>query len=478
MSRYPDSYDLSEIMDVKVKFLGATGTVTGSRFLLDIGKFRLLFDCGLFQGLKELRLRNWEPFPVEAGSIDAVVISHAHIDHTGYLPKLVKEGFNGPIYCTRPTADLMELMLLDAAKLQEEEASYANAKGYSKHPVALPLYTSQDAESVFPLFKKYNYEDRIAISQNIEAVFKDAGHLLGSAITELSITGENQNKKIVFSGDLGRQNDIMLRPPAVIETADILFIESTYGNKDNPALDPAADLERIIKETFSRNGVVLIPAFAVGRTQVLLYYLHHLMESGRIPDVPVYIDSPMAISATYLYYRFPEYHKVKFNQTEFARKLETNMLLFVKSSSHSKSLNEIKNNAIIISSSGMMTGGRILHHLYHRLPNPQDTVVVAGYQAEGTRGRKLVDKDPTIRIFGEDIPVRCKVENMTSLSGHADKEELFQWMKNFKQKPKMVFTVHGEKNNLEAYTKAIKERMGWNVIQPVYLEEVSLFRGI
>lgn len=465
-------------MDVKVKFLGATGTVTGSRFLIDIGNFRLLFDCGLFQGLKELRLRNWEPFPVDAGSINAVVVSHAHIDHTGYLPRLVKEGFRGPIYCTRPTADLMEIMLLDSAKLQEEEASFAYSKGYSKHANPQPLYTTHDAKSVFPLLKTYDYDEKIKINNNIEIVYKDAGHLLGSAITELFIKGDTQTKKIVFSGDLGRNNDIMLRPPTKIESADILFIESTYGNKDNPALDPAADLERIIKETFDRDGVVLIPAFAVGRTQVLLYYLNQLMENNRIPDVPVYIDSPMAISATYLYYRFPEYHKVKFNQTEFARKLETNMLQFVKTSQHSKSLNGIQRNAIIISSGGMMTGGRILHHLYHRLPRPQDTVIIAGYQAEGTRGRKLVDKDVTIRIFGEDIPVRCNVENMTSLSGHADKAELFQWMKNFKKAPKMVFTVHGEKNHIEAYSKGIKENLGWNVIQPVYLESMDLFRGI
>jgi metallo-beta-lactamase family protein len=465
-------------MDVKVKFLGATGTVTGSRFLLDIGNFRLLFDCGMFQGLKELRLRNWEPFPVAADSIDAVVISHAHIDHTGYLPRLVKEGFKGPIYCTRPTADLMELMLLDSAKLQEEEASFANEKGYSKHTVAEPLYTTQDTESVFPLLKRYNYNEKIKLNDNIEIIYHDAGHLLGSAITELFIKGDHQTKKIVFSGDLGRNNDVMLRPPTLIDEADILFIESTYGNKNNPVLDPAADLERIIKETFDRNGVVLIPAFAVGRTQVLLYYLHQLMETDRIPDVPVYIDSPMAISATYLYYRYPEYHKVKFNQSEFAQKLETNMLMFVKTSRHSKSLNNIKNNAIIISSSGMMTGGRILHHLFHRLPNPQDTIIVAGYQAEGTRGRKLVDHEPTIRIFGEEVPVKCKVENMTSLSGHADKAELFQWMANFKSSPKMVFTVHGEKNHLEAYAKGIKERFGWNVLQPAHLESVVLFSGI
>jgi metallo-beta-lactamase family protein len=465
-------------MDVKVKFLGAAGTVTGSRFLLDIGKFRMLFDCGLFQGLKELRLRNWEPFPIDAASIDAVVISHAHIDHTGYLPRLVKEGFKGPIYCTRPTADLMELMLLDSAKLQEEEASYANSKGYSKHEVAEPLYNTADAEAVFPLLKKHNYGEKIQLNESIEIIYSDAGHLLGSAITELFIKGENQTKKIVFSGDLGRNTDIMLRPPTVIEQADILFIESTYGNKSNPVLDPASDLERIIKEAFESGGVVLIPAFAVGRTQVLLYYLNQLMEKGRIPDVPVYIDSPMAISATYLYYRYPEYHKVKFNQSEFARKMETNMLMFVKTSQHSKSLNNIKKNAIIISSSGMMTGGRILHHLYHRLPNPQDTVIVSGYQAEGTRGRKLVDKEPSLRIFGEEVPVNCKVENMTTLSGHADKEELFQWMMNFRQSPKMVFTVHGEKNHLEAYVMAIKERLNWNVYEPTYLETVKLFQGI
>lgn len=465
-------------MDVNVKFLGATGSVTGSRFLLDIGKFRVLFDCGLFQGLKELRLRNWEPFPVAADSIDAVVISHAHIDHTGYLPRLVKEGFNGPIYCTRPTADLMELMLLDSAKLQEEEASFAHEKGYSKHQNPQPLYTTKDAESVLPLLQKYNYEEKIRIHDSVEIVYHDAGHLLGSAITELYIQGDHQTKKIVFSGDLGRNNDVMLRTPTTIDNADILFIESTYGNKANPALDPEGDLERIINETLQRDGVVLIPAFAVGRTQVLLYYLHQLMEKDRIPDVPVYIDSPMATSATYLYYRYPEYHKVKFSQTEFARKLETNMLMFVKTSKHSKSLNAIKKNAIIISSSGMMTGGRILHHLYHRLRNPQDTVVISGYQAEGTRGRDLVDKKPTIRIFGEEVPVNCKVENMTSLSSHADKEELFQWMKNFKEKPKMTFTIHGEKDNLVAYTKSIKERMGWNVVQPAYLESVVLFKGI
>jgi metallo-beta-lactamase family protein len=465
-------------MDVRVKFLGATGSVTGSRFLLEIGDFKLLFDCGLFQGLKELRRRNWDPCPVDTSTIDAVVISHAHMDHTGYLPKIVKEGFKGPVYCTRPTADLMEIMLLDSAKLQEEEALFAFKKGYSKHTKPMPLYTTEDAKNVFPLMKRFDYGERIKISDRIEIIYRDAGHLLGSAITELFIKGDRQTKKIVFSGDLGRSHDIMLHPPTAVDEADVLFIESTYGNKSNPVTDPASELERIVNDTLSNKGVLIIPAFAVGRTQVLLYYLNRLMEADRIPDIPVYIDSPMAISATYLYYKYPEYHKAKFNRTEFARQLETNMLVFVKTPQHSKSLNEIKTDAIIISSSGMMTGGRILHHLYHRLRNPQDTVLVAGYQAEGTRGRQLVDKEPTLRIFGEDVPVNCRIENMSSFSGHADREELFTWMSHFKKAPKITFTVHGEGKNLEIYTQSIRDRLHWNVVQPKYLESVQLFDGI
>lgn len=465
-------------MDVRVKFLGATGTVTGSRYLLDFDGFRVLFDCGLFQGLKELRLRNWEEFPVNPGSIDAVVISHAHIDHTGYLPKLVKEGFKGHIYCTNPTADLMEIMLLDSAKLQEEEAAYAFAKGYSKHANPQPLYTTSDAQQIFSHIKRYDFQEKIRIHERIEIVFSTAGHLLGAAITEILVKGDHLQKKIVFSGDLGRYQDAMLHSPAPVDEADILFIESTYGDKDNPPGDPLAELGQVANETFEQGGVLLIPAFAVGRTQLLLYYFHQLMEADRIPDVPVYIDSPMATSATYLYYRYPKYHKVKFNHSEFARQMETNMLVFVKSGNHSKELNALKNKAIIISSSGMMTGGRILHHMHNRLRNKQDTLLISGYQAEGTRGRKLVDKSPTIKIFGEEVPVNCRVVNMTTLSGHADKEELFTWMKNFNNKPKITFVVHGENPGMKNYAQAIRDRMGWNVTEPEYLESFNLFNGI
>lgn len=465
-------------MDVRVKFLGAAKSVTGSRFLLDIGDFRVLFDCGLFQGLRELRRRNWDPFPVEPSSIHAVVISHGHIDHTGYLPRLVREGYKGPIYCTKPTADLLELLLLDSAKLQEEEALYAASKGYSRHERPEPLYYTSDAQQVFPLVKKFDYGVDIALHDNVSIKFHAAGHMLGAAITEMVIKGSSQQKTIVFSGDLGRNHDAMLPPPARIANADILFIESTYGHKDNKGIDPADELGRIVRQTFRKGGVLLIPAFAVGRTQSLLYHFHDLMERDIIPDVPVYVDSPMATSATYLYYRHPSYHNAIFNRTEFARQMETNLMVFVKTSKHSKALNDVKTNAIIISSSGMMTGGRVLHHLYHRLRNPVDTLLIAGYQAEGTRGRDLVDGKPTIKIFGEEVPVNCHIENMSAFSGHADRGELFEWMSGFKEKPKITFVVHGENPGMHAYAEEIRSRMGWNVMEPDYLESVQLFKGI
>lgn len=465
-------------MDVRVKFLGGARSVTGSRYLLDIGGFRLLFDCGLFQGLKELRLKNWETFPIEAASIDAVVISHAHIDHTGYLPRLVKEGFAGPVYCTAATAELMEIMLLDSAKLQEEEAAYARKKGYSKHAKPEPLYTEEDARASFALLKGYHYHEEIPINENVKIVFHDAGHLLGSAITEVFIKGEHQTKKIVFSGDLGRYDQDILRSPEAIDSADVLFIESTYGNTDNVQVDPEPDLIRIVNESQKRGGVLVIPAFAVGRTQSLLYYLRKLMNEDKIPDLPVYIDSPMAISATYLFYKYPSYHKLGVTTKDLAREVETNMLVLVKTGEHSKTLNELKSKAILISSSGMMTGGRILHHMYNRLSRENDTFLIAGYQAEGTRGRDLLEGSTTIKIYGEEVPVKCKVEFTSAMSGHADRGELFRWMENFKDKPKITFCVHGEGEKILKYAHEIKERLGWNVTVPQYMESFELFSGI
>ncbi|MCZ8217712.1 MAG: MBL fold metallo-hydrolase [Cyclobacteriaceae bacterium] len=465
-------------MDVNIKFLGAAESVTGSRFLVELDNFRFLFDCGLFQGLKELRLRNWDVFPIDPSSIDAVVISHAHIDHTGYLPKLVKEGFSGPVYCTHPTADLMEILLLDSAKLQEEEANYARKKGYSKHTNPLALYEEKDVREALSLIKTINYKERLSIHPQVEIEFHDAGHLLGSAITEVFIKGDTQTKKLVFSGDIGRYQQAVLRQPSAIQQADILIVESTYGNKPNPFVDPEIDLARIVNEAMDRKGVLVIPAFAVGRTQGLLYYLRKLMKEDRIPDVPVYVDSPMAISSTYLFFKHLSYHKMGESVKEFAQEIETNMLVFVKTGEHSKALNDLKSRAIIISASGMMTGGRILHHMFNRLPNPEDTFLIAGYQAEGTRGRDILEGKPTVKIFGEQIPVNCKIETITSMSGHADQEELFTWLGNFKHKPKQTFTVHGEGKDLHSYAEAIHDRRGWTVTVPKYMESFQLFKGI
>jgi metallo-beta-lactamase family protein len=465
-------------MNVRVQFLGAAKSVTGSKYLLEIDGFKLLFDCGLFQGLKELRLRNWDNFPVDPTTIDAVIISHAHIDHTGYLPRIVAQGYSGPVFCTVPTGDLMELMLLDSAKLQEEEAAYAKKKGYSKHETPKPLYTVEDVRSTLPLFRMFDYNQPFKINDKIEVIFRDAGHLMGSAITEIFIKGDTQTKKIVFSGDVGRYDQAILKAPYEVTDADVLFIESTYGSTSNPAINPEPDLTRIVNETFARGGLLMIPAFAVGRTQGLLYYLRKLMKDDKIPDVPVYVDSPMAISATYLFYKYPRYHNLQATTKDLAEETETNMLVFVKSGQHSKSLNDLKTNAIIISSSGMMTGGRILHHMANRLKNPNDTILIAGYQAEGTRGRDLLDGRPTIKIYGEEVPVRCKVEYMSSMSGHADREELFRWMGRFTDKPKITFCTHGEGEKLMLYAQTIRDKMGWNVSVPDYLDKVELFKGI
>lgn len=466
-------------MDIKVKFLGGAKTVTGSKYLIELDdEFRFLLDCGMFQGMKEFRLRNWDKLPVDPATIHAVVISHAHNDHTAYLPRLFKDGFQGPVYCTRATGDLMEIMLLDSAKLQEEEASYAKRKGYSKHADPKPLYTEEDARDVFPNLVRHRYKEQFKIHPRVEVVYQDAGHLLGSAITEIYIHGDRETKKLVFSGDLGRYDQDFLFDPTTITEADVLFVESTYGNRENDVKNLDAELSKIINETFASKGIVLVPAFAVGRTQTFLYHVRELMEKNLIPDVPVYIDSPMAISASALYARYPECHKMDFDSADLAHALETKTLFFCQSKEQSQHLNTLKSNAIIISASGMMTGGRIIHHLFHRLPKTNDTLLIPGYQAAGTRGRKILDGDKDIRIFGQDVPIRCRVEYISSLSGHADQSELFRWMKNFTRKPKFTFTIHGEPETMQEYATNIRQQLGWNVIVPEYLESMLLFEGI
>jgi len=466
-------------MKVRLKFLGAARSVTGSKYLLEIDNKKVLIDCGLFQGQKELRLRNWDRLPIDPETIDLVVITHSHIDHIGYLPRLVKDGFHGRIICTHASEDLMRIMLKDAAKLQEEEALFAFKKGYSKHDKPEPLFTEEDAERVFGFIDSVGFEKEIKLLPNLSLVYHNAGHILGSAIAELVLAGSGTKKKIVFSGDLGRYDDPIMNPPKAVTEADVLLIESTYGDRLNPIDQVETDLAKIINEANDRNGVIIVPAFAVGRTQLMIYYFHMLMEKKLIPTLPIYIDSPMAISVTDLYERHSTEHKIKVSRTDgkLISIFDDPHVHFCNSRESSKALNDLKKPSIIISASGMATGGRVLHHLYHRLPRENDTVLFAGFQAQGSRGRRLLEGEPTVRIFGEDVPVRCQVRVIDGLSAHADQSELLRWLGNFKESPKMTFITHGEIESATTLSKKIEE-MGWDPIIPDYLESFELFNGI
>lgn len=466
-------------MDVRLRFLGAAQSVTGSKYLLEIDTRKILIDCGLFQGKKELRLRNWEPLPVDPATIHTVIITHAHIDHIGYLPRLVKDGFRGRILCTHATKDLMKIMLLDAAKLQEEEAQFAFKKGYSKHNKPDPLFTIEDAEHALEFVDSIRLEKETKVINNVSLTYYNAGHILGSAIIELKLTTKNQTKKIVFSGDLGRYDDPIMFPPKALYEADILFVESTYGDRLNPMDQVEEDLTQIIHEAVKNGGTILIPAFAVGRTQILLYYFHKLMASKKIPTLPIYIDSPMAISVTELYERHGNEHKIKVDREggQLISIFDSPQIHFCNTPESSKALNDIKYPAIIISASGMATGGRILHHLFHRLRREHDTVLLAGYQAEGSRGRRIQDGEPIIKIFGEQVPLNCHVNTIHGLSAHADQTEILRWLSNFKDKPKQTFITHGELASADVLAKKIEE-MGWNTMIPEYLQTVELFTGI
>ena len=467
-------------MDISLQFLGAAHCVTGSKYLLTLdggptAHHQLLVDCGLFQGLKELRLRNREPLPLNAADVEMVILTHAHIDHSGYLPKLVRDGFRGRIFCTEPTADLLSIMLLDSAKLQEEEAAFANKKGYSKHHPAEPLYTRADVEKMLPLVESVAYDAPLTLLDGtLTLTFREAGHILGSAIVELAVQGANQRKQLVFSGDLGRYDNPVMFDPTPIATADVLLVESTYGDRDAHIDDPEAELVKVVTEALDRGGVLLIAAFAVGRTQTLLYYLKKLRQEGRVPQVPVYVDSPMGIRVSDLYPRHPTAHRLGHgNVFDFPG------VRFVTEAQESKDLNAKTGPAIIISSSGMCTGGRIVHHLFNRLSRPQDTLLLVGYQAEGTRGRRLQNGETEIKMFGEMMPVRCHVAHLDGFSAHADRSELLRWLGQFQTPPKRTFVVHGEPAPAEALAQTLRQEKGWpNVEVPDYLETKVLFTGI
>ncbi|MBU6283267.1 MBL fold metallo-hydrolase [bacterium] len=445
-----------------VRFLGAAGTVTGSKHLLEIDGRRILLDCGLFQGLKALRERNWRKFPFDPASLDAVVLSHAHIDHSGALPLLVREGFRGKIHCTAGTAELLEPMLLDAAHLQEEEARFANKHRTSKHAPALPLYVGKDAERALSRLAPHGYADEFSPAPGVRTIYRRASHILGSATVSLAWGRGGDERRLLFSGDLGRYGRPILRDPdPVEERPDVLLVESTYGDRFHPE-HPSRELARIVREAAERRGVIVIPAFAVDRTQELLFVLRDLEERGEIPAIPTYVDSPMAIEVTAIYSRHTEDHDVDMAPGTARGQLAPRNVKMLRTSAESKSLNEMAGPMIVVSASGMATGGRVLHHLARRLPDPTTTVLFAGYQAAGTRGRLLVDGARTLRIFGQQVTVRAHVEKLDGYSAHADQGEILRWLGTFPGAPARTWCVHGEPQAADTLASTIRHRLGWD----------------
>lgn len=459
-----------------LQFLGATRTVTGSKFLLKVNKFQVLVECGLFQGLKELRLKNWEPLPVAPASLDAVILTHAHIDHTGYLPRLVRDGFSGPVYASAGTYDLCRLLLPDAGTLQEEDARYANKQGFSKHKPALPLYTAKDAKAALKLFRPVRYHDLVKLNKRLSFRLRTSGHILGSTFVEVFIQDAAQRElRLVFSGDIGRYDRPILHDPAPVPEADYLLVESTYGDRLHGSEDPKDQLADIITATVGRGGSVIIPAFAVGRTQELLYLFLELEEEGRIPPVPIYIDSPMAINATAQYISHPEDHDREMKEKMADRlKDAKKRVALVRGQAQSQAVCRDRKPAVVISASGMATGGRVLHHLAARLPDLRNTVLFVGYQAAGTRGRLLLDGAPEVKIHGQMIPVRAQVAALHTLSAHADYQEILRWLAGFQRPPRRTFVVHGEQSASVALQHRIRETFGWQVEIPQYAQTIPL----
>lgn len=453
---------------MKLRFLGATGTVTGSRYLLSDDKQRLLVDCGMYQGVKTLRRRNWAEFPVEPSTINAVVLTHAHIDHTGYLPALVKKGFKGKIYCTEATHDLCKVLLPDAGFLQEEDAKYAFRKKFSKHEKPEPLFTEKDAWEALKHFESFHYHEAFEPVKGMEVTFTPAGHILGSSCVH--VHHKETDRTVVFSGDVGRQNDIIMRPPEPIQKADVLICESTYGDRKHAETDPETELTDIIKRTAGRGGIVLIPAFAVGRAQMLLYVIHKIMGEGRIPKLPVFLNSPMAIRATEIFCKHHKEHKLDQAQCEL---IDSNTT-FVRTVEESIKLDSTRYPCVIISASGMASGGRVLHHLKTLLPNERNSIVFAGFQAPGTRGDALVNGANSVKIHGEYWPVRADIHNLDSLSAHGDYNEILTWLEKGSLRPDRVYVTHGEIVASDVMRRRIREKFGWDTEVPELFEEVDI----
>ncbi len=454
---------------MRLTFLGGAGTVTGSKYLLRTRSGRMLVDCGLFQGLKVLRNRNWEPLPVPPHSIDAVALTHAHIDHSGYLPLLVKNGFDGPIYCTEATRDLCEILLPDSGGLQEEEAEEVNRRGYSRHSPALPLYTREDAIRSLEYFEVIDFHQEIDTPCGMTLDYRTAGHILGAA-SILVREGENS---ILFSGDLGRYNDPVLPAPESPPAADVVVVESTYGDRRHAPHDPADMLESVINRTVARDGAVIIPSFAVGRAQLLLYLISRLRNEGKIPEIPIYVNSPMAVSATDIFFRHRSEHRLSEEECgDMNRGVH-----FVRRGEEADDLLRRRGPMVIISASGMATGGRVLNLIRKFGPEPENTILFAGYQAVGTRGADMVAGERSIKIYGDYVQIESEVVQIDNLSAHADADELMRWLSGLPSPPETVYITHGEPHAADTFRRHITERFGWECRVPEHGDTVVVREG-
>jgi metallo-beta-lactamase family protein len=463
-----------------LSFWGGVGTVTGSKYLIEGERGRVLVDCGLFQGLRELREKNWEDPPFDVESLDAVIITHAHIDHTGYLPRLVALGFKKPVYCSGGTSDLLKLLLPDSGRLQEEEAEYRNRKGLTRHSPALPLYTEDEARAALKLIRPCKINGELTeVAPGIKAGFHVAGHILGSSLVLVEVEGagaDGAGRRVLFSGDLGHYDQPIIKDPDPPPACDYMLVESTYGDRLHDAEDPKVALARVINEAVDRGGPILFPAFAIGRTQELIYHIRELEDEKRIPVLPVRVDSPMAAAATQIYSQRKEEHDEEYVSVLAGKRhpLRTHSMVTASSREESMRLNDEKGTRIIISASGMMTGGRVMHHARRILPDDRATVVFVGYQAAGTTGRRIVDGEREVRIMKSNVPVRCRVERIGGLSAHADWQEVLRWLAPMPAPPRRSFTTHGEPEAAEAMAGHIRERFGWRVDAPGYGETVEL----
>ena len=452
-------------------FLGAAGTVTGSKYLIDTGSHRVLVDCGLFQGLKELRLRNWQPLPVTAAAVDAVILTHAHLDHCGYLPRLVAQGFRGRVFCTPGTRDLCSVVLPDSAHIQEEDARDANRHQYSKHHPALPLYTSDDAERALTLLQPVGYTRRVQVVPGVDVEFINAGHLLGSAFARVRL----DDRTVLFGGDLGRYDRPVLPDPTPVKQADVLLVESTYGDREHEPDDHGARLAEIITSVVARGGKLVIPAFAIGRVEEVIYWLKRLENEHRIPSLPVFVDSPMAAKALQFYaQRADELDPEMRPEARGVSAFCTARMTTVSSAQQSRDLVASRQTAIVIASSGMATGGRVLYHLQAALPNPQNTILFVGFQAAGTRGRALLEGAPSVRIKGREVGVAARIEEINSMSAHADASEILRWLSGFASPPSITYLVHGEPVALAALEARIASTTQWPAHIATYQERVTL----